>query len=149
MNNNNPEKSNKLSRYKLREQIFILCFEKLFNDYSFDDIFENTFDSRDIQLDQQVMETAADVEEKKEQLDGEIGKYLKKGWKVNRLSKVAHSILRLAVYEILFSDNIPVSVSINEAVELAKKYSTPEDAAFINGVLGSFVKETKQANGEA
>ena len=56
-------------------------------------------------------------------------------------SKVSLSLLRLAIYEILFEDEIPVSVSINEAVDLAKKYGTAEDAPFVNGVLGSVAKE--------
>lgn len=60
-----------------------------------------------------------------------------KGWKLNRLSKVDLAILRLAVYEITCVPDIPTSVSINEAVELAKKYSQPAARAFINGVLGA------------
>ena len=60
---------------------------------------------------------------------------------MNRLSKVSLSLLRLAIYEILFEDEIPVSVSINEAVDLAKKYGTAEDAPFVNGVLGSGAEE--------
>lgn len=59
-----------------------------------------------------------------------------KGWKIDRLSKVDLSILRLGIYEMSFREDIPYSVSINEAVELAKKYSGDEAGAFINGVLG-------------
>ena len=59
-----------------------------------------------------------------------------KSWKINRLSKVDLSILRLGIYEISYRDDIPFSVSINEAVELAKKYSGDEAGSFINGVLG-------------
>ena len=63
------------------------------------------------------------------------------GWKTSRMSKVDLTILRLAVYEMLFVEDIPVSVSINEAVELAKKYGGDEDAPFINGVLGGIARE--------
>ncbi len=63
-----------------------------------------------------------------------------KGWKMDRLNTVDIAILRLAIYEILFAEDIPYSVSVNEAVELAKIYSSEEAPAFINGVLGSVVK---------
>lgn len=59
-----------------------------------------------------------------------------KGWKINRIPKVDLSVLRLAVYEIGFREDIPFNVSINEAVEIAKKYSGEEAGAFINGILG-------------
>lgn len=71
-------------------------------------------------------------------------------WKKERLSKVALSVLRLSLCEILYFDDIPVSVSVNEAVELAKKYSVQEDAAFVNGLLGSYIRERQgETGGEA
>jgi N utilization substance protein B len=63
-----------------------------------------------------------------------------KGWKVNRLSRVDLSILRLSIFEICFREDIPFNVSVNEAVELAKKYSGEEAGAFINGILGKISK---------
>jgi N utilization substance protein B len=62
------------------------------------------------------------------------------GWTKERIAKVDLAILRLALYEILFRDDIPESVSINEALELAKKYSTDESSGFINGVLGKIIR---------
>ena len=62
------------------------------------------------------------------------------GWNKDRLSRTAISILRLAVFEMMFVDDIPLNVSINEAVELAKKYSTKQESAYINGVLASISK---------
>ena len=62
-----------------------------------------------------------------------------KGWKTSRMGKVDLSIIRLAVYEIKNEDDIPVKVSINEAVELAKKFGTDDSASFVNGVLAKFV----------
>lgn len=59
-----------------------------------------------------------------------------KGWKINRIPKVDLSILRLGIFEIVFREDIPLNVSINEAVELAKKYSTEDAGSFINGILG-------------
>ncbi|HEY8348589.1 MAG TPA: transcription antitermination factor NusB [Clostridiales bacterium] len=58
-----------------------------------------------------------------------------RGWKITRISKIDLSILRLSIYEICFRDDIPFSVSVNEAVELAKKYSSEEAGSFINGIL--------------
>ena len=73
-------------------------------------------------------------------IDKHISDNLKQGWKISRISKVLFAIMRVAVFEMLFVDDVPVSVSINEAVELSKKYSMPDDSAFVNGVLGSIAK---------
>lgn len=63
------------------------------------------------------------------------------GWKLERVGKVELSILRLAAFEILFDENVPDKVAINEAVEITKKYGGEEAAAFINGVLAKLVKD--------
>lgn len=75
------------------------------------------------------------VQENVSKIDAMIEKH-SKGWKINRIPKVDLSILRLAIYEINNREDIPFNVSINEAVEIAKKYSGEESGAFINGVLG-------------
>lgn len=61
------------------------------------------------------------------------------GWKTSRMSKVDLTIIRLAVYEMRFEEDIPVAVSINEAVELAKRYGTDDSASFVNGILAKLV----------
>ena len=71
-----------------------------------------------------------------DKLDETLAAYSKK-WKLNRLPKVSLTVLRLALYEMEYVDDLPDSVAINEAVELAKKYGSREDASFINGVLGA------------
>ncbi|HHX17859.1 MAG TPA: transcription antitermination factor NusB [Clostridium sp.] len=81
------------------------------------------------------------VLENKEGIDKAIEKH-SKGWKLSRISKVDLSILRLAIYEIVFRKDIPLNVSINEAVELAKNYSGEESGAFINGILGKIKKNS-------
>lgn len=73
-------------------------------------------------------------------IDENIEKHLQ-GWTIYRLAKVDLSALRIAVYEILSRDDIPVEVSINEAIEIVKKYSKEDSFKFINGVLGGFVRE--------
>lgn len=74
----------------------------------------------------------------------ELDRYIEKyavGWKFERIPLVAAAIMRLAMYEILYMPDIPNGASINEAVELAKKYESPEVVRFINGILGSFVRK--------
>ena len=66
------------------------------------------------------------------------------GWKTNRMNKVDLAILRLGVYEMLFDEDIPESVAINEGVELAKKYSGDDGPAFVNSVLGKFAKKSQE-----
>jgi len=80
------------------------------------------------------------VDEHAAELDGYIEKYAK-GWKFSRIPLVASAIMRVAMYEILYMQDIPNGAAINEAVEIAKKYETPEIVKFINGILGSFVRQ--------
>ena len=65
-------------------------------------------------------------------------------WTLNRMAATDRSILRLALYEILYREDIPVEVSVNEAVELAKKYGEEDSGRFVNGILGALIKELKQ-----
>jgi len=71
------------------------------------------------------------------ELDGYIEKYAV-GWKFGRISRTAAAIMRTAMFEVLYMPDVPDSAAINDAVELSKKYETPETVSFINGVLGSF-----------
>ena len=80
------------------------------------------------------------VAEHAAELDGDIEKYAK-GWRFERISLVASAIMRVAMYEILYMPDIPNGAAINEAVEIAKKYETPETVKFINCILGSFVRQ--------
>lgn len=80
------------------------------------------------------------VDEHAAELDGYIAKYAK-GWSFARIPLVASAIMRVAMYEVLYMQDIPNGVAINEAVEIAKRYETPETVKFINGILGSFVRQ--------
>jgi N utilization substance protein B len=73
-------------------------------------------------------------------IDKKIEEY-SKGWKLDRIAKAELAILRLAVFEALYDDSIPVGVAVNEAVELAKKYGDDNGPAFVNGILGKIVNE--------
>ena len=79
------------------------------------------------------------VAEHAAELDADIEKYAK-GWRFERISLVASAIMRVAMYEILYMADIPAGVAINEAVEIAKHYESPEVVKFINGILGSFAR---------
>ena len=66
-----------------------------------------------------------------------------KGWKTSRMGKVDLSILRLAAYELLYDDDVPTGVAINEAVEIAKRYGGDETASFVNGILGQIARQAE------
>jgi len=83
------------------------------------------------------------VKENSAEIDENIEKNLT-GWKKQRISKTALSVLRCAVCEMLYMDDIPMSVSINEAVEISKSFDSEETVAFINGVLGSVSKQISE-----
>ena len=76
------------------------------------------------------------------ELDGYIDKY-SDSWRFGRISRTAIAIMKVAMFEILYMPDVPDSTAINEAVELSKKYETPETVSFVNGVLGSFIRNEK------
>ena len=77
----------------------------------------------------------------REEIDALIEKNTAKGWSIERMSLVNLTILRLAVWEILYAEDVPGSVSIAEALELTERFSDPEDKAFVNGILGTILRE--------
>lgn len=134
-----------MTRAQEREQAFILIFERAFNmDVDADDIIGYAVEARLLEPSVFSVSLFKQTYEKLPEIDAVIEKYAI-GWKIDRLSKVTLSVLRLAICEILFVDSIPHGVSANEAVELAKKYATADDSAFINGILGSFIRSFDNA----
>ena len=117
-----------------------IIFERLFTDSDIDEIADNIIDSRDEYYSDYAIDIAKAIENNLSEMDELISSHLSKGWKISRISRISLAILRVAAYEMKFVDEVPVSVAINEAVELAKKYSV-DDASFINGVLGAIAKE--------
>jgi N utilization substance protein B len=79
------------------------------------------------------------VQEKKEEINQLISRYAE-NWRLERMSFIDRNILRLAVFELHYQDDVPASVAINEAVEIAKRYSTDDSGSFINGILDTMVK---------
>ena len=129
----------KLSRREEREQAFLFLFEKSFHEEPMSEMLQDALEARDEVACDFAQKLIAGVEEHREEIDEAI-LINAVGWKMKRISKVSLAVLRLAVYEIFYEEEIPGGVSINEAVELAKKFATDEDAAFINGILGSVFK---------
>ena len=128
-----------MSRREIREQIFKLLFRIEFNQkeemaqqeaFFFEDEENEASEKESIQISEKVNRIV-------EKIDRSLNEKAK-GWETDRMGKVDLTILRLAVYEILFDEEIPTGVAINEAVELAKKFGQDSSAAFVNGVLAKF-----------
>ena len=128
-----------MTRRQAREEAFILVFEKQFNSLDVSEILEIAKEVRDLEPDDYIEKVFSGVYDNLEAIDAIISQNAI-GWKIHRISKVSLCILRLAIFEIKYLEDIPNSVSINEAVELAKKYATKEDASFINGILSTVEK---------
>ncbi len=133
-----------MGRKLARESAMKLLFQmEMNNDFSTESI-NVFFDNNEFTDDEKeyIIHTINQVNNNLETIDKKIEKYAL-GWKINRIPKVDLSILRIAIYEILFRKDIPVEVSINEAIDISKKYSTSESSKFINGLLGSVVRDGK------
>ena len=129
-----------MKRSEAREWAFKLIFESLFHqDLTSEDILKSALAIEGFEADKYIVSVFEGVLSARDELDSTVSKYAK-GWSSERISKVSLSILRLSLYEMRYVDDVPMSVSINEAVELAKKYDTDNAPAFINGILNSIAK---------
>ena len=117
----------------------MLLFSKSFDDEPLEETIEDNAEMFRGGVCGYAQAVVSGMEVKGEEVDAELSKYLKKGWTLKRISKPSLAILRLAAYEILYLDSVPDGVAVNEAVELAKKY-TIDESGFVNGILGSLVR---------
>lgn len=125
-----------------------MLFENIFTGYSLDELKEIKFLTEEFSpedFNDFIEKYFIEIQEKIPAIDELITKFSLK-WGKERLSKVALAILRLAVYEMLYQDEIPTSVAINEAVELSKKYGADKESSFINGMLGGLSRDLEQKN---
>ncbi len=134
-----------MNRRQAREQAFKFVFESEFGNNNAEDIIEIARSCREEEIDDFSKNILIGVKEKESAIEEYIEKNVT-GWKKERLSKVATSILKIAIYEIMYIEDIPENVSINEAVELAKKYGEKDEFSYINGVLGAFARDFKKCN---
>ena len=133
------------SRIKARELAFKLLFEDTFGTYTAAEmlggLFEEEQDWKSIHENEMeyitfIRET---VKQHRDEINGIISDFAK-GWTIDRMNRIDLAILHLALCEIIYRDDVGTGTAINEAVELAKKYSSDEGPAFINGILGAYVR---------
>lgn len=132
-----------MNRRKSREIAMKLLFEMTINKEEYEEILSNFKENTDLTLEDvdfdYIEKLVKGIKQNEEGIDKRIEENLK-NWKIGRLSKIDLSILRISTYEILFSEDVPNRVAVNEGIELAKRYSADNSPAFINGVLGNMIK---------
>jgi len=132
------------SRRKARECALQILYQLDLGKGELDDVVERFWR----QLDESIEQGAKDFSENlirgvwrsRDELDGLIESY-STNWKISRMAAVDKNILRLAIYELIYCPDIPVKVTLNEAVEIAKRFGTAESGAFVNGILDNVAKE--------
>ena len=124
-----------MQRKIARENAFLLLFERVFkSDESAEEIFRVATEVRGLEYDDYVKTVFFGAEENDKIIE-ELWQKHSEGWKKERISPVSKAIIRLATYEMLFIEDIPSRVSINEAIELSKKYDDEKAYSFVNGIL--------------
>ena len=138
------KRGNKMNRSAIREQAFKLIYSlDIKRNENLEEQIELYIENNMItekRAKEYIRESVKGVEENKEAILKLIEKNLKSDWKIDRISKIDIAILKLAIYELEYTE-IPFKVVINEAVEIAKKYGEDTSKNFINGILASIVKE--------
>lgn len=130
-----------MQRKLARENAFVLIFERICKiDESDEEIFEKAISARELEYDDYVKNVFFGSEAHIAEIDAVTEKHFK-GWRSDRVSPVSRAIIRLATYEMMFLEDVPARVSINEAIELAKKYDDDKSYSFVNGVLNAVAEE--------
>ena len=134
-----------MKRSLAREEAFKLLYSLETLKENLDEQLEIYFESEEI-TDQEVKDYISDtvkgIENNISNIENKISENLKKDWKLERISKINLVLLKLAIYEILYTET-PYKVAINEAIEIAKKYGEDNSPNFVNGILASIVKESE------
>lgn len=131
-----------MTRREIREQVFKMLFRVEF--YNQEEMSEQIALCEDDACSWKekdktyIFEKVEKISEKIEEIDAKINE-VSEGWKTGRMGKVDLTLIRLAVYEMLYEEDVPAKVAINEAVELAKQYGTDNSPSFVNGVLAKLV----------
>lgn len=139
-----------MQRSAMRELAFKLVYEMEVQKENEDNQFNIFLENNEVS-DEKVIEYLKDISQgiikNEEQINSLIVNNLKENWSLNRISKINLSLIKIAIYEMIYK-NLPYKVAINEVVELAKKYADDSAPIFINGILASVVKEKNLQNGE-
>ena len=133
-----------MKRSEVREAVFFLTFEKLFGNGTTEEIIESAYEADNFEMNGDVEDLFKSVDEKTEETDGIIGKF-SESRQFSRIPKVSVAVLRIALYEMLYDDNVPDNVAISEAVVLTKKFAFEQDVQFVNGLLGAFYRSREKA----
>jgi len=136
-----------ITRPEAREEVFYLLFESEFQkDRAPEEIYAMALEARELaeRCNERQASYIHDVYfgicEKKQELDEIISRH-SNGWRPDRIVPVSRNLLRLCIYEMLYVDDVPTNVAINEAVELTKKFEEPKSKSFVNGILNSVKNE--------
>lgn len=141
-----------MTKRKIRENVYIMLFQTAFHgDKEWEEqteLFLDSLEGKDAtkKAKAQIKERFEAISAHLAEIDEKISKKAK-GWRLERLAKADLAILRIAVYELLYDEDVPNPVAINEAVELAKQYGEEKSGRFVNGVLASIEKEIKKEPG--
>ena len=146
--NNGGKSAFKQAMRERREGAFILYFESLFRNDDIKELYDVTAECEEadqaLRISDESCELACRVAEKAQELDKIIEGYSPKR-NIARIAKINLAVLRLALYEAEYADNVPLNVAISEAVAISEKYAQDADVAFINGVLGAYSRAKKSA----
>ncbi len=142
-----------MTRSEARETVFCLLFETEFHrDRDPQEIYALAAEVREFEQvckkqESYIRGAYFGVREKLEELDARIAKH-SKGWRPDRIAPVSRSILRLCIFEMLYLDDVPLTVALNEAIELAKKFDEEKAKALVNGILNSVKTEIEKERAE-
>ncbi len=136
-----------MTRRESRKTAFTLVFQLPVNEMSYDELIEVTGEDEDVELDEFCLSIVKNTVDNLIQIDAAITPHLKK-WTLNRLPRTSLAILRISCAQLLFMPELPDSVVINEAVELAKEFGDEDEYAFVNGTLRSINNVIKEAQAE-
>lgn len=128
-----------MTRRETREAVFLLLFQNEIGGTDINETAESCVEAFEMEVNNEIKNLSEKIVLKYDDLDNIIGQYSETR-QVSRISKINKTILRLAIYEIIYCPNVPDVVAVNEAVELSKKYAEKKDSGFINGILGNFLK---------
>lgn len=128
-----------MTRHEIREAVFLLIFQKIFLQDTAEQIVENAREFELFKLNKEVVDMFYDICKKQDEIDQYIKDNLK-NWKIERISKISLSVLRLAVYEMKVVNKLSHDIIISEAVNIAQSFSYKDDVSFVNGILANISK---------
>ena len=134
-----------MKKNQYRENAFLILFEASFRDDSPEELFAIAEEIGEIKINDRIRELVKGVLSQTEELDQIVSSYSPKR-ALNRIARVDLILLRMAIYELRNVPELPVGIVVSEAVRISEIYASPEDTAFINGILGNYVRQRKTSD---